>query len=193
MTESLDALIRRAGEVARETGDAREAAWEASVAACRAMERALVAALDGESIAGMRNLARLPIPPNWQPIHHTIASGAATFRAPWNGAQVRRKDIWDPLPIDTPVLCLVPSGRLMMAVYASTQVKIDSVTGAARQRDRLVTAWPAEDDDLLAEDAAPFARALGLVIHEHLGRCQEKAMRYHELENLALRLRGALG
>ena len=178
----IEDLIRRAGTAARETGNAREAAWEASVAACRAMEGALVEGLDGEPLTGMRNLVRLPLPKHsarsWSPPEDVQTT---TRRAPWCGAQVRRTDLWDPLLVDTPALCLTVAGRLAIVTYSSHQAP-----------DRVVVEWPAQDDDLRAEDAAPFARALEIVLHEHLLRSAGRSVRYRELEVLADRLRAAV-
>jgi hypothetical protein len=144
----------------------------ASVAACRAMESSLVAALEqsGEHLRGLEDLG----------------PRGAHFRA----ARVRG-GIDAPLDIPsgaagTPRLCIDDRGRLVMACV---------VRHGAHD---LGIQWNyADDADLMAEDGAGLAAVLDEVLATHLAAVERQRERYAGLRRVAeaitagLALRGA--
>ena len=131
----------------------------ASIAACRAMESALVAALEsaGERLRGLPELG----------------PRAALFR----GLRIRGTS---DRPLDIPVnaaghprLCVDDRGRLVMACVVR------------RGQDFAIQWRAAEDADLLAEDAQDMAAVLEEAVGDHLAAVERQRERYAGLRRVA--------
>jgi hypothetical protein len=144
--------------VAAESSD-RDEARRASVAACRALEAALVEALTqaGDRLRGLPDLG---------------ARGAMFRAARVRGAPANPLDIPGG-SAGHPRLCLDDHGRLVMA-------RLVRASGA------LAVQWEAaKDADLLAEDAQALSECLDAVIEDHLTAVDRARERYAGLRRIA--------
>jgi len=148
---------------------ARESARAEAIAAIRAMETALVEALGGETLKGLREVA-----PGYP------AARARCFAAKDAGRP------YEPLPEPRgggdgrEVLVVTSRGRLEMA---KTVVRAGRVV--------VQTRW-AEDGDLLVEDVEHLPRLFAQLLGEHVARSRRTTSRLIRLESVARQISAAL-
>ncbi|HEX7095665.1 MAG TPA: hypothetical protein VF183_07265 [Acidimicrobiales bacterium] len=159
MTESIDSLLARV-----RLADSRPPRREA-IAAIRALERAVIDALAGQTLRGLPNLG--------------------TGSSPFLGANVRGATYTQrvPFPGDAqiegnPVLVLRPDARLAMAwtVRSATTGRFDFVHHGA------------EDDNLLVEDLTALVTLLPKVLTEHLVKAERTQAGWAATRTLAHRV-----
>lgn len=172
--------IRQAGTVAGRAGDAREDAWKASVKACRALERAVVRELDGEPLRGLANIGTAK-----HPFYAARVRGKPDERLPL--PELDRPtmpfDLPGPAVAPPPVLCINPHGLLVVAgfVFRPDGTIVD------------VASSPAEDEDLLAEDAEGLASCLAVVLPRHVARADGAGDKFRRFAKFAARIVEMLG
>ena len=170
-TRRIPNLIVEAGRASEVLRDTRERARVEAIAAIRAMERALLDALAGETLKGIRD----------------IAPGYAAARV----RSVGRNDVsipYEPLPEPRPgfsvgreVLVVTAYGRLDMA----HTLRVDQGSIVVGHR-------PADDPDLLIEDVEHLARLFAELLGEHVARARKTAERFGHLDAIAQRISAAL-
>lgn len=175
---SNDTKLADASTALREAETARDRAQVAGVQAVRALEAALVAALEGSHLRGCKNLGT----------HRTPFAGFRV-RGEMDGKVFMEGVEHDAEPKIPPTLCVAASGRLVRVCYwrrfpprndpRSVIVTEHSVAAAT-------------DADLFAEDAELLAGHLVVALARHMELAREATVRYDRLASLAERVQGAL-
>lgn len=166
---TLPKVLEDAGAASEELRSARSRARAEALAAIHEMEGALLEALDGETLKGVRE----------------IVPGYAAVRARAFGA--KEKNLAEPLPEPKPgelfgrwVLVVSDRGTLEMA---RTYRKVGRLGVESRQ---------AEDEDLLIEDVEHLATLFAKLLGEHVERSRRSAARFGRLEGIARSISAAL-
>lgn len=172
MTEvtGLPKLIEDAGRASDDLRATRARAREDAIRAIRSMERALVEALAGETLKGLREVV-----PGYYAAR-VRSAGRVGVAAPY-----------EPLPEPRPG---DGSGREVLVVNAHGCLEMARSTrafgrGVALSRD-------ATDDDLLVEDVENLARLYAELLGEHVERARRSAERFGRLNAIAQRISAAL-
>jgi hypothetical protein len=163
----MNAIPRLFERVSHASGNlrvVREGAREKAVQAIRALEHALVEALDGENLKGLREIG-----------------------AGYQAARVRGQDPFEELPEPKP---FESQGREVLVVTSSGTLAMARSCRAFRQG---AAERVAEDADLLIEDVQDLGRLFELILGEHIERARKSAETFSRLELLAIQVSEALG
>lgn len=161
---AMPKLFERVSDASGQLRAVREDAREKAVRAIRALERALVDALDGELLKGLREI-----------------------RPGYQAARVRGKDPFEELPQPKPfenegreVLVLESNGHLCMSC-------------AGRNLRHSVVSRLADDADLLVEDVENLGRLYERILAEHIERARRSAETFDRYAALAAQVSEVLG
>lgn len=169
--------IAEASEALGRAETARKGALAAGVAAVRALESALVAALEGGHLRGLKNLGT-----HSQPFAGARVHGEIDAKIPLEGVAE------DAAPAYPSKLCVGADGRLVKVRYWRRLPERDP-RGTIMIEREIVTAM---DGDLLPDDAEHLTSRLVVVLARHMELSKAAEGRYERLEALAERIQGAL-
>jgi len=156
-------LLDDARSAAQGLATVRDDARMAAIRAIRQLEAALLEALDGQSLRGLKNLGQ-----GNAPIYAARVRGEPHTKLAW------------PTEPDSVVesLCITPSGSLVMFQCATDE------HGAGLDP----TSRPAADTDFRAEDIEALTRTLAGILPRHIQAAEQARERYQGIQALSARI-----
>jgi hypothetical protein len=161
--QATDVLLGQARSAGSVLAHGRSEARTAAARAIYALEQALVEALQGQALRGLKNLGQ----------------GNAPFYAARVRGEPDTKLAWPAEPESVAEsLCILPGGQLAMVACATDDraACLDPVTR------------PVTENDLLAEDVEALALKLATILPRHIAAAERARERYAKLHALAERV-----